>query len=167
MCRNGIALPPSCLDCVVSIRCIDAGCCSGRRQKRNCHAAGFHHCGLAIKGMSWIAAANEWAITAWSLGVLIFSLRLAWGAGQLSAMRRHGKPADAPLLRIVEGLSRKIGAGPVKLLRFLRNRCPECHWMDTSDHPASGGDDCRAHAYNNSKLFSRMSSPIFAAAIIL
>src|ERR1051326_2418785 len=40
----------------------------------------------------WISLVESWALPAWSLGVLLFSIRLVWGCRQVSVLRRRGEP---------------------------------------------------------------------------
>ena len=61
---------------------------------------------------TWLASLGGWAIPAWALGVILFSLRLAWGSRQVAVLRRSGQPADGPVLALDEpsrdALFRKI-----------------------------------------------------------
>jgi TonB family protein len=60
---------------------------------------------------------DQWLVPAWALGVLLFSLRLLWGCGQVAAIRRRGEPADAPLLAMVTGLAQRMRLDrPVRVL---------------------------------------------------
>ena len=65
---------------------------------------------------SWLRTVQQWALTFWAAGVLLFSLRLAWGAGQLSVMRREGMPAPEALRSVVAQLSERIGVRYVRVL---------------------------------------------------
>src|ERR1039457_4573396 len=42
----------------------------------------------AVSPEIWLAAWQSWAVPVWSLGVLLFSLRLAWGCKQVSTLDR-------------------------------------------------------------------------------
>ena len=57
----------------------------------------------------WLAAWQSWAVPVWSLGVLLFSMRLAWGCKQVSSLRRRGTPAEAPVLATVASLAARLG----------------------------------------------------------
>jgi TonB family protein len=53
----------------------------------------------------------------WSLGVLLFSLRLAWGCKQVSSLRRQGTPAESPVLATVASVALRLGlTRPVRVL---------------------------------------------------
>jgi beta-lactamase regulating signal transducer with metallopeptidase domain len=71
---------------------------------------------VAGAGASWRGIVNEWAVTAWACGVLLFSLRLAWGAGRISAMRRTAVPAAPALQTTVAALAERIGVRRVGVL---------------------------------------------------
>ncbi len=61
--------------------------------------------------------AEQWLLPAWSLGVLLFSVRLLWGCGQVAAIRRRGEPADAPLLAMVAAVAMRMRLDrPVRVL---------------------------------------------------
>ncbi len=65
----------------------------------------------------WLARLQSWALPAWSLGVLLFSVRLVWGCRQVSLLRRRGEPAAASLLATVAGLGTRLGLyRPVRVL---------------------------------------------------
>ncbi|MBZ5617657.1 MAG: M56 family metallopeptidase [Acidobacteriia bacterium] len=71
----------------------------------------------AVPARDWLAAWQSWAVPAWSLGVLLFSIRLAWGCRQVSSLRRRGSPAEAPVVAIVATLGARLGlARPVRVL---------------------------------------------------
>jgi TonB family protein len=59
--------------------------------------------------MPWIAILQSWALPVWSLGVLLFSIRLVWGCRQVSLLRRRGGPADAGLMTLVAALAKRLG----------------------------------------------------------
>ena len=42
---------------------------------------------------TWLASLGGWAIPAWALGVILFSMRLAWGSRQVAVLRRSGEAA--------------------------------------------------------------------------
>ncbi len=65
----------------------------------------------------WLRTLEPWALPVWSLGVLLFSLRLVWGCRQVAVLRRQGRPADAPLLAALSALAARMGvARPVRIL---------------------------------------------------
>src|SRR5579872_6037480 len=65
----------------------------------------------------WLATVQSWALPVWSFGVLLFSIRLVWGCGQVSRMRRRGTAADEGLSTLVTALARRLGiARPVRIL---------------------------------------------------
>jgi TonB family protein len=60
----------------------------------------------------WLASIEAWALPLWSLGVVVFSLRLAWGCRQVTLLRREGVDADGAVLAMVADLSRRMGLTP-------------------------------------------------------
>ena len=78
-------------------------------------------------GPSTARAANwaRWALPAWSLGVLLFSLRLVWASRQISALRRQSKPPEDAVLALVARLQERIQtARPVRVLISAVGDCP-------------------------------------------
>ena len=70
----------------------------------------------------WLA---RWALPAWSLGVLLFSLRLVWASRQISALRRQSKSAEAAVLALVDRLRERMQlARPVRVLISPAGDCP-------------------------------------------
>jgi len=66
---------------------------------------------------AWLRSLERWALPAWALGVLLFSLRLVWAAKQVSALRRGAQPPEAPVLAIIAGLTARMRmARPVRVL---------------------------------------------------
>ena len=66
---------------------------------------------------TWLASLGWWALPAWAFGVILFSLRLGWGARQVAILRRSGQPADGPVLEIAASLAARLGlTRPVRLL---------------------------------------------------
>jgi beta-lactamase regulating signal transducer with metallopeptidase domain len=65
----------------------------------------------AITGGSfeWLVLAQTWAVPVWACGVLLFSLRMAWGCTQVAALRRNGGPADAQLTSAFSRLAGRMG----------------------------------------------------------
>jgi TonB family protein len=59
--------------------------------------------------VSWLDRVESWALPVWSLGVLLLSLRLVWGARQLYGLRRRGEPATGPVLTAVARLGARMG----------------------------------------------------------
>ena len=71
----------------------------------------------AVSPQVWLAAWQSWAVPVWSIGVLMFSLRLAWGCKQVSSLRRRGAPAEPPVLATVASLATRLGlTRPVRVL---------------------------------------------------
>lgn len=67
--------------------------------------------------LAWLAALQTWALPVWSIGVLLFSVRLACGCARLATIRRCAGPADASVLEIVARLSIRMAVHrPVRLL---------------------------------------------------
>ena len=66
---------------------------------------------------AWLPSLERWALPAWALGVLLFSLRLVWATKQVSALRRGAQPPEAPMLAIIAGLASRMRlARPVRVL---------------------------------------------------
>jgi TonB family protein len=85
--------------------------------------------GPAGSGFDWAAAwvdrLARWALPVWSLGVLLFSLRLVWAGRQISALRRQATPAEAAVLAIVGDLRKRMKlARPVRVLVSAVADCP-------------------------------------------
>jgi TonB family protein len=55
------------------------------------------------------AGIQLWALPVWAIGVLFFSVRIAWGYGYIARHRRSSEPASADVLDMVSGLSRRMG----------------------------------------------------------
>ncbi len=62
-----------------------------------------------ISQWQWISMLRAWALPFWSMGVLLFSVRLVWGCRQVSLMRGRGRPADEGLLLLVAALAKRFG----------------------------------------------------------
>ncbi len=72
---------------------------------------------LATPSPTWLVMLDRWALPAWSLGVLLFSLRLVWASTHVSALRRHGQPPEPALLNILTALRTRMGlARPARVL---------------------------------------------------
>lgn len=66
---------------------------------------------------TWLGSLGSWAIPAWALGVILFSLRLAWGSRQVAVLRRSGEPAEGPVLAVAAAVGSRLGlTRPVRLL---------------------------------------------------
>jgi TonB family protein len=73
--------------------------------------------GSAAHTPTWLASLGAWAIPAWAFGVILLSLRLAWGSRQVAVLRRSGEPAEGPVLAAAAALGARLGlARPVRLL---------------------------------------------------
>src|SRR6185295_12575421 len=59
--------------------------------------------------VAWLAALQMWALPAWSLGVLLFSLRLVLGYKHAFTLGRRGKPAGESIIEVVSRLTRLMG----------------------------------------------------------
>ena len=71
----------------------------------------------ASPAANWLSTLETWALPAWSLGVLLFSVRLVWGCRQVSLLRRRGEAANASLLATIAGLGARLGLyRPVRVL---------------------------------------------------
>jgi uncharacterized protein (TIGR03435 family) len=60
---------------------------------------------------AWLARVQMWALPVWSLGVLLFSLRLACGGAHVFALGRSGQPTGDVLRAIVVRLATRMGIG--------------------------------------------------------
>jgi len=73
--------------------------------------------GGGVPQAAWLELLQSWALPAWSLGVLLFSVRMVWGCRQVSVLRRRGEPAAPPVLAAVLALGERLGiARPVHVL---------------------------------------------------
>jgi TonB family protein len=73
----------------------------------------------------WAERLARWALPLWSLGVLLFSLRLVWAGRHISTLRRQAKPAEAAVLAIVGDLRQRMKfARPVRVLVSTVADCP-------------------------------------------
>jgi len=65
----------------------------------------------------WRAWFDAWALPVWSLGVVMFSIRLALGYQHAFVLRRRGKPAGNAVLEVVGRLTNIMGVRrPVRVL---------------------------------------------------
>jgi TonB family protein len=60
--------------------------------------------------LAWIAMWRQWALPAWSVGVLVFALRLVIGCRHVAALRRLGQAAEGQLAETVALLARRMKA---------------------------------------------------------
>jgi beta-lactamase regulating signal transducer with metallopeptidase domain len=74
---------------------------------------------------NWAAWLDRWALPVWSIGVLLFSLRLLWAARQISVLRGKAQLPEAPLFAIVTALQVRLRiARPVRVLVSAAADCP-------------------------------------------
>jgi len=74
---------------------------------------------------NWANGFARWALPLWSLGVLLFSLRLVWASRQISALRRQSRPAEEALLAVVNGLQQRMQLSrPARVLISAVADCP-------------------------------------------
>jgi TonB family protein len=67
--------------------------------------------------LSWPAAVQQWALPLWSIGVLLFSVRLALGCKYAFLLRRRGSPAGAGMIEMVARLARVMDVRrPIRVL---------------------------------------------------
>jgi TonB family protein len=65
----------------------------------------------------WQVFVQSWALPVWSLGVLVLSLRLAWGSKHVYTLRRRAEPAVGPVLTTVTELATRMGlVQPVRVM---------------------------------------------------
>ena len=73
--------------------------------------------GSVASAPDWLGSLGSLAIPAWALGVILFSLRLAWGSRQVAVLRRSGEPAEGPVLAVAAAIGSRLGlTRPVRLL---------------------------------------------------
>lgn len=76
--------------------------------------------GSGAPAATWLESLQSlagWALPVWAFGVILFSLRLAWGSKQVAVLRRSGEPAEGPVVAIAEALAARVGLHrPVRLL---------------------------------------------------
>ncbi len=65
--------------------------------------------GPAGAPLAWLAILQVWALPLWAAGVFVFSIRLAWGCRQVSALRRAGEAASDETLAMATALRAKLG----------------------------------------------------------
>jgi len=65
----------------------------------------------------WIAVFEAWAVPVWSAGVVIFAIRLFWSCQHVARLQRESDPAEAPLVRTVSHLARRMNiARPLRVV---------------------------------------------------
>ncbi len=58
----------------------------------------------------WLSVAQPWILKLWILGVVFFSMRLAYLSASLSSVRRFASPPAASILAVANALARRMGA---------------------------------------------------------
>jgi len=66
---------------------------------------------LGSAPVDWLAAWRQWAVPAWSVGVLVFALRLVLSCRHVAALRRLGGAAEDHIAQTVSLLARRMKAG--------------------------------------------------------
>jgi TonB family protein len=61
--------------------------------------------------LEWVAMCRQWALPVWSVGVLVFALRLVLGCRHVAALRRLGQAAEGRIAEMVSLLARRMKAG--------------------------------------------------------
>jgi TonB family protein len=61
--------------------------------------------------LAWIAIWRQWALPVWSVGVFVFTLRLALSCRHVAALRRLGHAAEGQIAETVALLARRMQAG--------------------------------------------------------
>lgn len=61
--------------------------------------------------LAWIAKWRQWTLPVWSLGVMVFALRLALSCRHVAALRRMGHAAEGQLVDAVSLLARRMKVG--------------------------------------------------------
>jgi beta-lactamase regulating signal transducer with metallopeptidase domain len=64
---------------------------------------------IPVQEHASIALVQRWALPVWSVGVLVFSLRLLSGSAYAFGVRRRGEPAEEETTSLVARLARQIG----------------------------------------------------------
>ena len=65
--------------------------------------------GEAAGRMAWVAWLEAWALPLWSLGVMVFSLRLLSGGAHALALSRRWEPADETIAAMVQQIAGRMG----------------------------------------------------------
>ena len=72
---------------------------------------------LPLRGSNVAALFDRWAVPIWCIGVLFFSIRIAWAYGYVARHRRTSESAPPDVLEMVASLSRRMGVtGRVQVL---------------------------------------------------
>ena len=74
--------------------------------------------------LEWMALWRQWALPAWSVGVLVFALRLVLSCRHVAALRRLGNAAEGQIAETVSLLARRMKAG--RHIRVLISTMAEC-----------------------------------------
>jgi TonB family protein len=61
--------------------------------------------------LEWVTMCRQWALPVWSVGVLVFALRLVLGCRHVAALRRLGQAAEGQMAEMVSLLARRMKAG--------------------------------------------------------
>jgi TonB family protein len=82
--------------------------------------------GAAVQSTGkWAASLAHWALPVWCAGVLLFSLRLVWGARRISALRHQSEQPEAAVFAVVARLQKRMKlARPVRVLITVAADCP-------------------------------------------
>jgi TonB family protein len=65
----------------------------------------------------WLASLQSWALPVWSIGVVVFSLRLLWGYVHVWTLGRRGRRADEAIQQTVFRLASQMRIGrPIRVL---------------------------------------------------
>jgi beta-lactamase regulating signal transducer with metallopeptidase domain len=65
----------------------------------------------AAPPLAWMAMWRQWALPVWSIGVLVFALRLVLSCRHVAALRRLGQAAEGQIAGNVSLLARRMKAG--------------------------------------------------------
>jgi TonB family protein len=78
-----------------------------------------------IRSLDWSTWLQRWALPAWALGVLLFSIRLVWSARHISQLRRRSTAPEAVLLAQAARLAERMHlARPARVLITQAADCP-------------------------------------------
>ncbi len=64
---------------------------------------------ISIRDVSWLSTLQTWALPAWLIGVLLFSIRLVSASAHTVALKRRTEPADDTLTSMVATLAARLG----------------------------------------------------------
>jgi TonB family protein len=73
--------------------------------------------------LAWIAMWKQWTLPVWSLGVLVFALRLALSCRHVAGLRRMGNAAEGQVVEAVSLLARRMKVG--RAIRVLISSAAE------------------------------------------